>query len=90
VDVFPEELLGFLPKGKMDFTIELKLGTESIARMPYHMLTPDLQELKLQLKELLDLGLIHPNVSPWGGHVIFHKKVDGSWRLCIDYHRLNK
>jgi hypothetical protein len=51
---------------------------------------PELQELKMQLKELLDLGLIRPSVSPWGAPVIFMRKKDGSWRLCIDYHQLNK
>jgi hypothetical protein len=54
------------------------------------MSTPELQELKMQLKELLDLGLICPSVSPWGAPVIFIRKKDGSWRLCIDYHQLNK
>jgi hypothetical protein len=46
--------------------------------MPYRMLTPELQELKMQLKELLDLGLIRPSVSPWGAPVIFIRKKDGS------------
>jgi hypothetical protein len=44
----------------------------------------------MQLKELLDLGLICPSVSPWGALDIFVIKKDGSWRLCIDYHQLNK
>lgn len=47
-------------------------------------------ELKLQLEELLEKGLICPSVSPWGGPVIFVKKKDGSLRLCIDYRQLNK
>jgi hypothetical protein len=54
------------------------------------MSTPELQELKMQLKELLDLGLICPSVSPWGAPVIFVRKKDGAWRLCIDYRQLNK
>jgi hypothetical protein len=58
--------------------------------MPYRMSTPELQELRMKLKELLDLGLIHPSVSPWGVPVIFIRKKDGSWRLCIDYRQLNK
>jgi hypothetical protein len=44
----------------------------------------------MQLKELLDLGLIRPSESPWGAPVIFIRKKDGSWRLCIDYRQLNK
>jgi hypothetical protein len=44
----------------------------------------------MQLKELLDLGLMRPSVSPWGAPVIFIRKKDGLWRLCIDYHQLNK
>jgi hypothetical protein len=70
-DVFPEELLGMLPERELEFTIDLKPGTELIARMPYRMSTPELQELRMQLKELLDLGLIRPSVSLWGAPVIF-------------------
>jgi hypothetical protein len=44
-------------------TIDLKPGTEPIARMPYRISTPKLQELKMKLKELLYLGLICPSVS---------------------------
>jgi hypothetical protein len=44
----------------------------------------------MQLKELLDLGIIGPSVSPWGAPVIFLKKKDGSLRLCIDYTDLNR
>jgi hypothetical protein len=73
-DIFPEELPGMPLERELEFTIDLKLGTESIARIPYRMSTPELQELKMQLKELLDLGLIHPSVSPWGAPVIFIRK----------------
>jgi hypothetical protein len=54
------------------------------------MTVPKLCELQIQLKELLDLGLIRPSVSPWGVPVIFVKKKDGSLRLCIDYRDLNR
>ena len=54
------------------------------------MSTPELQELKMQLKELLDLGLIRPSVSLWGAPVIVIRKKEKSWRLCIDYRQLNK
>jgi hypothetical protein len=89
-DVFPEELPRMLLERELDFTIDLKLGTEPIARMPYRMSTSELKELKMQLKELLDLGLIHRSVSPWGAPVIFIRNKDRSSRLCIDYRQLNK
>ena len=57
-DVFPEELPGLPPKMKIDFTIDLKPGTEPIAKAPYCMSAPELKELQIQLKELLDLGFI--------------------------------
>ena len=54
------------------------------------MTTLELQELQIQIQEILDLGSILPSISPWGAPVIFVKKKDGSWRLCIDYRQLNK
>ena len=45
---------------------------------------------KLQLQELLENGFIHPSVSPWGAPVLFVKKKDGTFWLCVDYRQLNK
>jgi hypothetical protein len=66
VNIFPKDLTGMPPERELEFIIDLKSGTELIARMPYHMSNLELQELIMQLKEFLDLGLIHPSVSPWG------------------------
>jgi hypothetical protein len=41
-NVFPEELLGMLSERDFEFTIDLKMGTESIERTPYRMLTMEL------------------------------------------------
>ncbi|GJU14010.1 putative reverse transcriptase domain-containing protein [Tanacetum coccineum] len=47
-------------------------------------------ELSNQLQELSDRGFIRPSTSPWGAPVLFVKKKDGSFRMCIDYRELNK
>ena len=46
--------------------------------------------LKSQLKDLLDKGFIRPSIYPWGAPILFVKKKHGSFRICIDYHKLNK
>ena len=44
----------------------------------------------MQLQVLLNKGFIRPSTSPWGAPVIFVKKKDGTFHLCIDYQELNK
>jgi hypothetical protein len=90
VDIFPKELPGMMPERESEFTIDLKWRNEPIEIMPYQMSTPTLQKLRMQLKDLLDLGLIHSSVSPWCAPILFIRKKDGSLRLSIDYLQLNK
>ncbi|GJW52769.1 putative reverse transcriptase domain-containing protein [Tanacetum coccineum] len=49
-----------------------------------------MKELSKQLQELSEKGFIRPSSSPWGAPVLFVKKKDGSFRMCIDYRELNK
>ncbi|XP_072090487.1 uncharacterized protein [Arachis hypogaea] len=44
-----------------------------------------LQELKVQLKDMLEKGFICPRTFPWGAPVLFVKKKDGTMQLCVDY-----
>jgi hypothetical protein len=77
-DVSPNELPGLPLERELDFTIEIKPSAEPISKNLYWMTVLKLCELQMQLKELVDLGLIRPSVSPWGAPVIFVKKKDGS------------
>ncbi|GJT04652.1 putative reverse transcriptase domain-containing protein [Tanacetum coccineum] len=53
-------------------------------------LPPPRQELSDQLKELSEKGFICPSSSPWGAPVLFVKKKDKTFCMCIDYRDLNK
>ena len=53
------------------------------------MLAQDLEEIKKQIKELLDKGYIRPSLSPWGSPVLLVEKKDGSLRMVVDYRGLN-
>ncbi|GJS07192.1 putative reverse transcriptase domain-containing protein [Tanacetum coccineum] len=61
-----------------------------VARAPYRLAPSEMQELSNQLQELADRGFIRPSTLPWGAPVLFVKKKDGSFRMCIDYRELNK
>ncbi|GKA29690.1 putative reverse transcriptase domain-containing protein [Tanacetum coccineum] len=65
-------------------------GTTPVARAPYRLAPSEMQELSNQLQELSDRGFIRPSTSPWGAPVLFVKKKDGSFRMCIDYQEFIK
>ena len=90
LSVFSNDLPGLPPDREIEFCIELIPGTAPISRAPYRLAPAELKELKAQLEELIEKGLIRPSHSPWGAPVLFVKKKDGSLRLCIDYREINK
>ncbi|GJV72045.1 putative reverse transcriptase domain-containing protein [Tanacetum coccineum] len=89
-DVFPEDLPGLPLTRQVEFQIDLIPGAAPVARAPYRLAPSEMKELSEQLKELSDKGFIRPSSSPWGAPVLFVKKKDGSFRMCIDYRELNK
>ncbi|GJW18090.1 putative reverse transcriptase domain-containing protein, partial [Tanacetum coccineum] len=90
VDVFPEDLSGLPPQQQDEFRIDLVPGATPVAKSPYRLASSELQELSGQFQELQDKGFIRPSHFPWGAPVLFVKKKDGSFRMCIDYRELNK
>ncbi|GJT69479.1 putative reverse transcriptase domain-containing protein [Tanacetum coccineum] len=89
-EVFPEDLSGIPPTRQVGFQIDLIPGAAPMARAPYRLAPSEMKESSDQLKELFDKGFIRPSSSPWGAPVLFVKKKDGSFRMCIDYQELNK
>ncbi|KAL0445456.1 UNVERIFIED_CONTAM: RNA-directed DNA polymerase [Sesamum latifolium] len=87
----PDELPRKLPpKRAVDHEIELVPGTKPPARAPYRMSQLELVELRKQLKDMLESGIIKPAKSPYVASILFQKKADGSLRMCCDYRPLNK
>ncbi|GKF03492.1 putative reverse transcriptase domain-containing protein, partial [Tanacetum coccineum] len=52
-----------------------------VARVPYRLAPSKMKELA----ELSDKGFIRPSSSPWGAPILFVKKKDGLFRMCINY-----
>ncbi|GJY52541.1 putative reverse transcriptase domain-containing protein [Tanacetum coccineum] len=90
VDVFLEDLSGLPPQRQVEFRIDLIPGATPVAKSPYRLAPSEMQELSGQLQELQDKGFIRPSHSLWGAPVLFVKKKDGSFHMCIDYRELNK
>jgi hypothetical protein len=90
-DVLPpnDQPLPFPPPRKIDHNIDILPGSKPPNRPIYTLSQDELAELKRQLTDLLDRGLVRPSISPFGAPVLFARKKDGSLRLCIDYRGLN-
>ncbi|MCO5596412.1 hypothetical protein L7F22_050474 [Adiantum nelumboides] len=85
-----EELIDLSSNKGLVHDITLVPGAQPIAKSPYKMSLFEASELKNQLTQLLEQGYIRPSVSPWGAPILFQKKKDGTFRLCIDYRWLNQ
>ncbi|GJR85712.1 putative reverse transcriptase domain-containing protein [Tanacetum coccineum] len=85
LEVFPEDLPVLPPVCQVEFQIDLIPGAA-----PCRLAPSEMQELSDQLQELADRGFIRPSTSPRGAPVLFVKNKDGSFRMCIDYRKLNK
>ncbi|GBG87870.1 hypothetical protein CBR_g46170 [Chara braunii] len=82
------------PTGVVDreviHAIEIIPGSSIPKGRIYRMSPGELDELRRQLKELVEKGWIRPSVSPYGSPVLFvPKKKEGTLRMCIDYRGLN-
>ncbi|GJT96771.1 putative reverse transcriptase domain-containing protein [Tanacetum coccineum] len=93
VIVYAEKIIhlsGLPPTRQVEFQIDLIPGAAPVARAPYRLAPSKMKILSDQLQELSDKGFIRPSSSPWGAPVLFVKKKDRSFRMCIDYRELNK
>lgn len=77
------------PRRSFDHHIPLADENQTINVHPYRYAYFQKEEIKRQVKEMLQNGLIRPCSSPFSSPVLLVKKKDGSWRFCTDYRALN-
>lgn len=56
---------------------------------PYRYAVYQKNEIDKMVKELLKAGTVQPSSSPYASPVVLVKKKDHTWRLCVDYRKLN-
>nr|GEY49153.1 putative reverse transcriptase domain-containing protein [Tanacetum cinerariifolium] len=86
-------LINIVPTA-LDVKLEEKSEEKRLEDVPvvmdFLLAISKMQELSSQLQKLADKGFIRPSSSPWVAPVLFVKKKDGSFKMCIDYRELNK
>jgi hypothetical protein len=86
VDKLPRS---FPPMRSVSHHIDLILGA-SLPNKAMYMLTPqENEEVKKQVQELLDKGLVRESLSPCALPTVLSPKKDGGWRMCIDSRAIN-
>jgi len=88
-DVF-QEPKGLPPKRGIQHEIQLQQDCPLPNIGMYRMSIMESLEIKKQVQELLDKGVICPSTSPCGSPIVFVTKKDGTWCMCVDYRALNK
>jgi hypothetical protein len=83
-------LLGRTPDRGLEHTIEMEEGEKPMITTPYHHPRRLKDEIEKTIKELLVMGHIRPNSSPFASSVVLVLRKDGTMRMCIDYRALNK
>jgi hypothetical protein len=92
LDQFPEVFAtptGLPPTRACDHRIPLIPGAQPVNLGAYRH-KPELKsEIKCQVEELLESGVIQRSTNHFSSPAILVKNKDGTWRLCVDYRALN-
>jgi hypothetical protein len=60
-----------------------------IRQMPRRVSAAQYKCIEEEIERMLKLGVIRHSHSPWSSPIVMVRKKDNSWRLCIDYRKVN-
>jgi len=69
--------------------IHLKPGARPIKQTFYRISKLKTDILKEELTKLINKRLIEPSYSEWSSPVVLVPKLNGKWRMCVDYRKVN-
>ena len=68
-----------------EYTINLEDGKQLLSRPIYSQCPLKLKTLKIYIETHLKTGFIRSSKSPTSASILFHKTLNNSLRLCINY-----
>jgi hypothetical protein len=90
-DIIVDELPRSLPPIRsMSHHIDLIPGASLPNKSAYRLTLQENEEVKRQVQNLLDKGLVRESLSPCVVPTVLSLKKDGGWRMCTDSREINK
>jgi hypothetical protein len=90
-DIIVEELpRSFPPMRRVSHRIDLIPGASLPNKAAYRLTPQENEEVKKQVQDLLDKGLVRESLSPCAVPTVLSPKKDGGWRMCTDSREINK
>jgi hypothetical protein len=90
-DIIVDELPRSLPPMRsVSHHIDLIPGASLPNKAAYRLTPQENEEVKRQVQDLLDKGLVRESLSPCAVPTVLSPKKDGGWRMCTDSRAINK
>ena len=82
-------MLGNPPPRPVEHEIILKSTAKPKKLSPYPMSPEKRTAMHKQITDLLNQGALEPSYSSWASPLLFVRKKDNTWRMCVDFRNLN-